>query len=190
MNAPLVTRAAEGYDRRAFTVAEVHAMVRAGIMDPDEPVELWEGEFVPLNAKHNRHELWKRRLVRVLARHLPDTVAVSVEPSVYLSDITFLEPDIVLYSETLLPEDVRGPDCLLVIEISDSSLSRDLVAKARLYARHGVRHYWVLDAEGRRAHLMSEPLDGAYATARLVESDGAVILPFEPALTIRLADLG
>ncbi len=190
MNAPLTTRAAEGYDRRVFTVAEVKAMVRAGIMDEDEPVELWEGEFVPMNAKHNRHEIWKRRLIRILARKLPDETAVSVEPSLYLSDTTFLEPDILLYAERLLPEDVRGGDCLLVIEIADSSIGRDLKAKARLYAKYGVRHYWVLDAEGRRAHLLTEPGDNGYGSVKIVEADGEVILPFEPALVIRLADLG
>ncbi len=186
---PLITRAAEGYDRRAFTVTEVKAMVRAGIMDEDEPVELWEGEFVPMNAKHNRHELWKRRLTRYLAKTLPDELAVSVEPSVYLSDITFLEPDIVIYAEALLPEDVRGPDCLLVIEIADSSIHRDLSTKARLYAKYGVRHYWVLDAENRRAHLMTEPGEAGYGATQIVESRGAVTLPFEPSLTITLADL-
>jgi Uma2 family endonuclease len=190
MNAPLRTRAAEGYDRRAFTVEEVWAMVRAGIMDEDEPVELWEGEFVPMNAKHNRHEVWKMRLNRKLARALPDEIELSIEPSLYLSDITFLEPDLLIYPRGLLPVDVRGPDCLLVIEVSDSTLAKDLKGKAALYAKYGVRHYWVLDAERRRAHLMSEPDGEAYRQTVTVEADGDVVLPFEPALTIRLADLG
>lgn len=190
MNAPLRTRAAEGYDRRAFTVAEVKAMVRAGIMDEDEPVELWEGEFVPMNAKHNRHEIWKRRLTRILVTGTPETIAVCIEPSLYLSDITFVEPDVLLHDDRLLPEDVRGPDCLLVIEIADSSLSRDLKAKARIYGKYRVRHYWVLDAENRRAHLLTEPSDEGYRTATVVEAGGELTLPFEPSLTIRLADLG
>jgi Uma2 family endonuclease len=190
MNAPLRTRAAEGIDRRAFTVAEVHAMVKAGIMDENEPVELWEGEFVPMNAKYNRHEIWKRRLIRILARALPDDIAVAVEPSLYLSDITFVEPDILMHADALMPEDVRGPDCLLVIEIADSSLAKDLNAKARLYAKYGVTHYWVLDPESRRAYRLSKPAGDAYGETVTVESDGEVTLPFEPALTIRLADLG
>ena len=190
MNAPLRTRAAEGYDRRAFTVAEVKAMVRAGIMDEDEPVELWEGEFVPMNAKHNRHEIWKRRLTRTLVTGTPATIAVCIEPSLYLSDITFVEPDILLHDDHLLPEDVRGPDCLLVIEIADSSIRRDLKAKAGLYAKYGVQHYWVLDADNRRAHLLTEPGDDGYRSVRIVEVDGEVTLPFAPALVIRLADLG
>ena len=38
-----LTRAAEGLPRRRFTVAEVEAMVEAGIMDEDERVELIGG---------------------------------------------------------------------------------------------------------------------------------------------------
>jgi hypothetical protein len=41
--APRLTRAAEGLPRRRFTVAEVEAMVEAGIMDEDERVELIGG---------------------------------------------------------------------------------------------------------------------------------------------------
>ena len=124
MNVPLHTRAAEGYDRRAFTVEDVRAMVRAGVMEEDESVELWEGELVPdMSSKNNRHELWKRHLNRWLVRGLPDEIAIAVEPSLYLSDITFLEPDILIHAESLLPEDVRGGDVLLVIEVSDTTLA-------------------------------------------------------------------
>jgi hypothetical protein len=45
------TQAAEGLPRRRFTVAEVEAMVAAGIMDEDERVELIGGELVPMSAK-------------------------------------------------------------------------------------------------------------------------------------------
>jgi len=38
-----VTSAAEGLPRRRFTVAEVEAMVAAGVMDEDERVELIGG---------------------------------------------------------------------------------------------------------------------------------------------------
>ncbi|HZZ37291.1 MAG TPA: Uma2 family endonuclease [Caulobacteraceae bacterium] len=190
MNAPLTTRAAEGYDRRAFTVEEIWAMQRAGLLDEESPFELWEGELVVMSPKQNRHEIWKRRLDRILQRGLPDELDVAVEPSLYLSDMTFLEPDLLVHPGAILPVDVRGPDVLLVIEVADSSIRKDLNPKARLYAKYGVRHYWVFDAENRRAHLLSEPAEGGYQSAQIVEADGEVTLPFEPALTIRLADLG
>ena len=42
---PRVTNAAEGLLRRRFTVAEVEAMVEAGVMDEDERIELIGGEL-------------------------------------------------------------------------------------------------------------------------------------------------
>jgi len=169
-------------------------MERAGILHDEVGYELWEGEIVPMSPKKNRHEIWKRKVDRWLQRGLPDTLAVAVEPSLYLSDLTFLEPDILIHDARILPEDVRGPDVLLAIEISDSSILRDLGPKARLYARHGLRVYWVLDAEGRRAVVHTEPGPDGYGRIQDFGQDfGAeaiLTLPFEPALKIRLADLG
>jgi Uma2 family endonuclease len=56
-----VTRAAEGFDRRAFTVEEVLRMQEAGIISEDENFELIEGEIVPMQAKTHAHrvrEFW------------------------------------------------------------------------------------------------------------------------------------
>ena len=52
-----VTSAAEGLPRRRFTVAEVEAMVAAGVMEEDERVELIGGELVPMSPKGSRHEV-------------------------------------------------------------------------------------------------------------------------------------
>ena len=57
-----VTRAAEGFDRRAFTVDEILRMQEAGIISEDENFELIEGEIVPMQAKTHVHELLKSAL--------------------------------------------------------------------------------------------------------------------------------
>jgi hypothetical protein len=44
-SAARVTSAAEGLPRRRFTVAEVEAMVTAGVMEEDERVELIGGNW-------------------------------------------------------------------------------------------------------------------------------------------------
>jgi len=58
-----VTQAAEGLPRRRFTVAEVEAMVAAGVMKEDERIELVGGELVPMSPKGNRHEVVKTALL-------------------------------------------------------------------------------------------------------------------------------
>ncbi len=69
------TRAAEGFDRRSFTVAEVLRMQDAGIISEDENFELIEGEVVPMRAKTHVHELIKSALNTAIARALPVRLA-------------------------------------------------------------------------------------------------------------------
>lgn len=54
-----VTRAAEGLDRRAFTIADLERMVEAGVIAEDERLELMGGEIVPMSPRGARHEAIK-----------------------------------------------------------------------------------------------------------------------------------
>ena len=65
MNRPMprTTMAAEGLPRRPFTVAELEAMVAAGILEEDERIELIGGEVVPMSPKGNQHEVVKAALI-------------------------------------------------------------------------------------------------------------------------------
>src|SRR5436305_10501929 len=103
-----VTRAAEGFDRRAFTVSEVLRMQEDGIISEDENFELIEGEIVPMQAKSHVHELLKSALNYHLVRSLPDTLWFGVETTVYLSEDTFVEPDLAVYPRGMKLESVRG----------------------------------------------------------------------------------
>ena len=190
MNALATSRAAEGLDRISWTVADVKRLVEIGVLDEGAGFELWEREIVPMSPKHNRHELWRRSVYRWLARALPDHLAVGSEPSVFFAERTFLEPDVAVLPAHILPEDVRGPDLLLVIEVSDRSLRHDLRAKAELYARFGVRHYWVLDAERRRAFVHELQPDGTYGQPEEHGPEAVLVTPFEPAVEVALARLG
>lgn len=63
------------------------------------------------------------------------------------------EPDVVALSRpvTIFADRHPGPaDVLLLVEVSDSTLSFDLNSKALLYARAGIAEYWVADVAGRR----------------------------------------
>jgi Uma2 family endonuclease len=129
-----VTRAAEGFDRRSFTVAEILRMQDAGIISDDENFELIEG-----------------------ARSLPDPLWLGVASTIYLSANTFVEPDLVVYPRGIKLEEVKGSDILLAIEVALTSLAYDRGLKARLYASHGVNELWVIDADRRRTFVHSSP---------------------------------
>lgn len=150
---PGLTQAAEGYPRCAFTVKEVLRMQKTGVIGPDEKFELVEGEIVPMQSKTHVRELIKSDIVFKLVRAMPDDMWLVVESSMYLSDRTVLEPDLVVYKRGLKLETIRGPDIILAIEVALTTFAYDRSLKASLYARYGVQELWVIDAKKRRTFV-------------------------------------
>ena len=185
-----VTRAAEGLPRRRFTVAEVEAMVEAGVMEEDERVELIGGELVPMSPKGNHHEVVKIALLRRWYRAAPDDCNLAPETTFRLSDDTYLEPDVVIYSRAEGLKGLSGPSALLVVEIADSSLRYDLGRKAALYASFGVRELWVIDAVKLTARVFRAPSPGGYGETRDFGASDRLVPLFAPdAFALRLDEL-
>jgi Uma2 family endonuclease len=161
-----VTSAAEGLPRRRFTVAEVEAMVAAGVMEEDERVELIGGELVPMSPKGNQHEVVKSALVDLCIRSRPDDCRLTQETTFRLSEDTYLEPDVVIYPRAIGLRGLSAGNVLLVVEIADSSLRYDIGRKAALYASFGVRELWVIDAVRLTTRVFREPAANGYRDAR------------------------
>jgi len=184
-----VTRAAEGFDRRSFTVAEILRMQDAGIISEDENFELIEGEIVPMQAKTHVHELIKSALTLGIARALPDRLWFGVETTIYLSANTFVEPDLVVYPKGIRLEDVKGSDILLAIEVALTSLDYDRGLKARLYARHGVNELWVIDAARRRTFVHGGPEGERWRSIVELGPDDALTSAALPGFSARLGSI-
>jgi Uma2 family endonuclease len=161
-----VTSAAEGLPRRRFTVAEVEAMVAAGVMDEDERVELIGGELVPMSPKGLEHEVVKTALADRWYRVPHDDCGLAVATTFRLSEDTYLESDAVIYPRATGLKELTGANALLVVEIADSSLRYDIGRKAALYASFGVRELWVIDAVRLTARVFRAPSGQGYGETR------------------------
>jgi Uma2 family endonuclease len=185
-----VTSAAEGLPRRRFTVAEVEAMVAAGVMEEDERVELIGGELVPMSPKGNHHEVVKTVLLAQWYRTTPGDVLLTPETTFRLSDDTYLEPDVVVYPRTSGLLGLTGANVLLVVEISDSSLRYDTGRKAALYASFGIRELWVIDAVRLTTRVFREPSADGYRDVRDLGPTGLLAPTIAPsAFALRLDEL-
>jgi Uma2 family endonuclease len=188
--AKLTTSAAEGLPRRRFTVAEVEAMVAAGVMEEDERVELIGGELVPMSPKGMQHEVVKQALLDQWIRARPDEVRLAPETTFRLSEDTYLEPDVVIYPRASGIRRLNADNVLLVVEIADSSLRYDIGRKAALYASFGIRELWVIDAVRLTTRVFREPTPDGYRNARdFGPSDRLVPLIAPEAFALRLNEL-
>jgi Uma2 family endonuclease len=177
----MLTRAAEGLSRRAFTIADLERMEEAGIIAPDERLELIGGEIVPMAAKGNRHESIKAAIVVVWGRACPLDHAFVPETGLRLDDHNYVEPDFIVFSRTTLLKNLMGPDVLLAVEVADSSLDYDLRRKPLVYASFGVRELWVIDVANRRVHVHRAVRPDGYAEIVSFQSGDLLTPLFAPA---------
>ncbi len=183
------TQAAEGLPRRRFTVADIEAMVAAGLMDEDERVELIGGELVPMSPKGNHHEVLKTKLMIEWARRLPSGALFTPETTFRLSEDTYLEPDFTFYETSVGLKGLNGGNALLVVEIANSSFVYDTGRKAALYASFGIRELWVIHAVRLETRVYRQPGESGYGRIEDYPATEMLTPLLLPSLTLRLTDL-
>jgi Uma2 family endonuclease len=173
-----------------LTVDEIYDLAAAGMLRENEHIELIEGEVVPMAAATaSWHSIMEGKLNWALVRGLPGTARVYPAPSLTLSPDTLVEPDLLVVPRGTRMREIAGPDVLLLIEVADSSLPYDLRVKAPLYAQHGVRDYWVVDAVRQTIRIHRAPETGVYTDVEEYEAHDTVAPLLFPDLTIRLDTL-
>jgi Uma2 family endonuclease len=178
-------------DRVRFKASDVRRMLEAGILDDERRYEVIEGEIIEIQAHNPPHLRVKRWLLRSLYRQLDDACWIDSEPTFSLQpNGDFTLPDLIVYPAGVEAHLVRGPDTLLVIEVADKTLKKDRGRKAQLYARHGVRDYWVVNALSLATHRYLAPAGGRYSTETEHAPDETLTPILLPGVQLRLADVG
>lgn len=175
-----------------ITVDEYYEMARVGLIDPDARVELIEGEIVamaPIGTPHGYvvDELSSRLHVLVHGR-----ARVRVQGALRLSNRTELQPDISvlkLPSTQYREKQASASDALLVIEVSDTTLRKDMYVKIPLYAQHGVSEVWIIDLEKDCVRFYRSPVDGKYQAVSTTSALTTAPLPGLAKTTVDLTKL-
>jgi Uma2 family endonuclease len=163
--------------RHRISVDEYHRMAESGSFAPDARVELIDGEIIDMPPIGITHAGAVDQLYTLLHRALGERAIVRCQSSVQLGDCSEPQPDFVVLAPRKTFYKDRRPtadDTLLVIEVSDSTLEKDLRRKMMLYARHGIREYWVVDLVSLRLHVFRNPTDAGYAQALSIETPGTM----------------
>ncbi|WP_425396643.1 Uma2 family endonuclease [Aeoliella sp.] len=130
-----------------------------------ERVELIRGRLVMMSpAPRARHQFIGVKLAVVLDAIATEHrgIALASPIDVQLDEKTVLQPDVVYVRHdkvNLIQDRIHGAPDLLVEILSPSTASRDRVTKLELYAKAGVREYWIVDPD---SHVIEfHTLDGA-----------------------------
>ena len=166
-----------------LTVEEFLVLVESGTFGPDRRMFLWEGRVCEKMSKTLPHSVAACQVLHALFGVLPKGWIVWSEGPVRIGPTSLPLPDLALlrgparqYTKGRFPDyETVG----LMIEVSVSSLSRDLGPRAVAFARAGVVVYWVVDALAGRVVEHRGPGPDGYATVRVLGAGDILTIPLD-----------
>jgi Uma2 family endonuclease len=107
------------------------------------------------------------------------------------------EPDIAVLKEhrRIYTDNPKASDCLLVVEVSDSTLAMDKTTKASLYAKAGILEYWIININAQTVIVHREPSFGSdvgeagYGNIQTYDRTKSIATLAKPEVLIAVADL-
>jgi Uma2 family endonuclease len=149
------------------------------VIDENKKMEFINGEIYfqsPVKAEHNRATLNLAGLLNVFVTRNElgflgiEKILVSLSRNDYEPDICFFGADKAI---EISPKQMQFPAPDLAIEVlSDSTERHDRETKFQDYAAHGVKEYWIIDADAQTVEQYFEN-DGVYDLV-LKSADGHI----------------
>jgi Uma2 family endonuclease len=153
---------------------EYDRLVEDGLF-ADERVELLAGLLVEMTPTGPPHADVVGRLTMILAPALVGRAVLRVQSPLAISDDSEPEPDLAVVALGDYRQE-HPRRALLVVEVAEASLRKDLGVKAIAYAKAGVEEYWVVDLSIRVVRLHTHPTADGYAQGRVVGA-GEILRP-------------
>ena len=164
-------------------------------LNDDKQYELIGGKLILVPAPRTIHQRIKGRIFRMVAdfvdkNSLGEVLDAPID--VVLTEKDKPQPDILFVSKKRLDiiteANVRGaPD--LVIEILSPSTSKwDKVEKSRLYYKHGVKEYWIVDPDGKYVEVFISG-DKNWNLFQAYDENDILISPLLTGLEIQLKEV-
>jgi Uma2 family endonuclease len=183
---------------RQFTRAEYYRMSELGFFS-DQRVELIGGEIIEMAAQSNLHGLGISLVYDALVQAFGPNFWVRDQLSLDLSPLSIPDPDLAVIPGS--KRSYRGQrdnptTALLIVEVSETTLSEDRNRKASLYAASGITDYWILNIPDKQLEIRrdlrpdaTQDFGHGYATlTTLVAGDFATPLA-APSARIPVTDL-
>ena len=161
----------------------------------DKRYELLDGDLVMAPAPGTAHQRALRKLTILLGLTVERTGVgeVFIAPcDVVLSNTDVVQPDLLYISNErahiITDENIQGAPDLVVEILSPSTAERDQTFKRSLYAKHGVKEYWLVDTDAKTVTVLTLESDG-YALVAVYREGQALSSPTLAGFTVDTAEV-
>lgn len=178
------------FKRWRLSSEDFHRLVKAGVLNKTDRVELVQGELIEMAPIGSRHADVVSLLLNRLAKILPDGYRVWCQSPIRFDDYSELEPDVAVTVDGKYRDRLPGPqDVRLLIEVADSSLYYDRELKMPFYARHGIPELWLVDLTADAVEVYRRPGKDTYRLSLRPGLDETLAPEGMPEVTVALSEL-
>ena len=178
-------------EKKLFTSDDINRMYEVGILGPDDRVELLDGEIILMNPGR-KHITCIDRANAFFTEALGRRAIVSIQSPVVIDLHNEPKPDVLVFryrEDFYVAFDRTAADVLLVVEISDTTLSKDRTRKLRRYAASGIPEFWIEDLKHQLLLVYRDPEDDRYKTCITLHRDESISPLAFPDVVFKVADL-
>lgn len=161
----------------------------------DKRHELIAGELLMTPSPITNHQRISRRLEFILEKFITENnlgELFDAPYDVYFDNENVVQPDLLFISKDSLhiigEKNVQGVPDLLIEIISENSAYRDMVLKKKLYAKFGIKEYWIVIPEGEEIEIYTLK-DNAYQLYKAYGKGNTLESPLLKGLKIGLMDI-
>ena len=168
-----------------FTSADFIEMMESGAFG-DMRVELVEGGLQKMAPAYGGHGQANVSIAaKLITAFVGRNVSIAADLAVRIDEATIRGIDIAVGLDPFPARAAAQANTVwLAVEIADTTLERDLGAKASDYARGGIPNYWVVDLVGSAVHVMSAPGEDGYATRTIIRFGEDLAVPGTDAVIV------
>jgi Uma2 family endonuclease len=175
--------------RHRLNVNDYYKISEAGVLTEKDRVELIEGELIDMAPIGSLHSYILNKLNRVFTKQLPENTLVRIQDPLRLDQYSEPQPDLVVVNnKNYSSHHPDASECLLAIEVADSSFDYDFRVKIPLYARFKIPEVWIVELNTNKIHIFQNPSNDAYLTHNELTS-GTVPLKKIPHFIFDIDDL-
>ncbi len=163
-----------------WTIDRYHQAVEAGVFDA--PVELLKGEIIIMPPEGEPHACRGDITAEYLRQLLGQRAQVREgKPITIFNSASEPEPDIAIVQRLFWEYDEHHPypeNIFWLIELSKTSLKKDLELKSEIYAEAGIQEYWVIDLKAAKLIVFRDPVDREYQSKQTYNTGSVSPLAF------------
>jgi Uma2 family endonuclease len=184
----LPVREIELFQKEVYTYEDYAALPEGA------PYQLIGGKLVMAPSPTASHQYISVRIGKRLIDFVEEMglgIVLYAPLDVYLEEKETYQPDIIYIAKErlfIIEERVKGAPDLVMEILSPSTAYYDLRKKARVYARQGVKEYWIVDPEERSIEIYTNQ-GGTFELKQKAEGEGKASSSLLAGFEVELKDI-